>query len=700
MRIPLAALALLFVGCDASVRIDPDGYRCDVGNLCPSGYACRDGVCRASTAVDPSCANVTCNTPPPPSCVNGATVRTFAGRCLAGQCQYDPVDSTCATTCSQGACVDACAGVSCVTPPRPACTDAATLRTFAQTGACAMGTCSYVNTDTTCVNGCEAGRCKGVDLCQSMSVVCNMPPAATCVGSQRRTFSAAGQCDPGTGVCTYVSNDANCPNGCALGQCLTASLAFAQTGPRLHFAINGIDIAPGSSGNSALAVGNGGKLARWDGSMWTALTTPGAPDLNRVAFVSGTVAYAVGASRTALTVRPSAATNQVTPVSLSGSGNANLIGVSGRGEGEVLIADDSGAWWRLRSSTWTNGTLPGGNGPYDITAAYLDESLRERIVGACGSGANTQCVGYRFASGGTPNFVVHPQTGTPGFTSVGGGFDVASATSSEAFLGNGDNSLDSHSNIGLFTNISPTPSLTGDGVVGITAQSVAVGRDVFVLTSSRDPDINTSGKGSLFRLEKGLTSTTSTEVLETYFGEETLSPNEANGVLVAEVRRAQGINNVFRRGDHHRRGARRGRRLRRRLGRRPGRAGAGQQVWRRGGAPPHRQHLRLPPAAGHLVHPRAGGAQRHRRAAGGRRGEQPQRGDRPGHTHRLHYRHLAPQHGLQRRVPRLGHRGLGGGQRRRHLQGDLHRGDAGHLAHHEGSPHRRLRSRRGRGGRR
>jgi hypothetical protein len=544
----VALLALLFVGCNASVQVDPDGYRCDVGNLCPSSYACRDGVCRPA-AVDPSCATVSCNTPPQSSCVNGNTVRTFGGRCVAGSCQYDPVDSTCATTCDQGACADGCAGVSCMSPPQPACADANTLRTFEQVGTCAMGTCNYVKKDFTCAHGCEAAHCKDMDLCQSMSVVCNVPPAPTCVGSSRRTFSPAGTCDPGTGVCTYAPTDGMCPKGCALGQCLTASLTFTQTGPRLHFAINGLDIAPGSSGNSALAVGNGGKLARWDGSMWTELATPGNVDLNRVAFVSGTVAYAVGANRTALTVRPG--TNQVASVSLSGSGSANLIGVSGRGENEVLIADDQGAWWRLRSGAWSNGTLtsaPGNNGPFDISGVYLDESLRERIVGTCGSGVTTQCVGYRFASGGTPNFVVHPQTGSPGFTAVGGGFDIASSTSSEAFLGNADDSIDSHTNTGTFNSISTTPALTGDGIVGITAQAVTSGRDVFVLTSSRDPDAMTSGKGHLYRLQKSLLSTTATDALQTYFGEETLSPNEASGVLVAEVRRSAGINNVFRRG--------------------------------------------------------------------------------------------------------------------------------------------------------
>ncbi len=539
----LLMTVLLLTGCDASIKIDPEGYRCDVGNVCPGGFTCREGVCRAS--LDTSCTGVVCTTPPASGCVNGTTLRTFSGSCVAGQCQYAPVDSTCTTTCAQDACVDACDGVDCVTPPQAACTDATTLRTFSQTGTCATGACSYVTTDTACPNGCEAGLCKGVDLCQSMGVVCTTAPSATCVGDSRRTFTNPGTCEPGTGMCTYASSDSACPNGCALGQCLTASLAFAQTGPRLRFAVNGIDIAPGSSGNSALAVGNGGKIARWDGSMWTELTSPRLTNLNKVAFVSGTVAYAVGAGRTVLTVRPSM--NQVVDVTIVGAGSTNLVAVSGRDVGEVLIASETGDWWRIMGGVWTNGALPMAAGPYTISGAYLDESLRERIVGACGAGVRSQCTAYRRTGGGTPNFVVNTQVGAPGFTAVGGAFDVASDATSLAMVGSADLSLDTHSNFGTFVAVNPSPALAGDGIVGITAQAVPIGRDLFVLTSSRDPDPNTIGEGGLYRLARGA-GVSSTKILETYFGEETLSPNEANGVLVAEVRRTQNVNNVFRRG--------------------------------------------------------------------------------------------------------------------------------------------------------
>lgn len=543
-RPSLLACALLLAGCDAAVRIDPEGYRCDVGNACPAGYGCQDGFCRASVAVDPSCEGVTCTTAPASACTNGTTVRTFAGRCVAGLCQYEPVDSTCSTGCADGACVDACAGVACTTPPAPACTDDKTLRTFAQGGRCAMGSCSYQATDTPCPNGCADGTCKGVDLCAG--VTCSAPPAATCVSGARRTFAATGTC--ASGACSYAPSDTPCANGCELGQCLTASLAFAQTGPRLRFAINGLDVAPGSSGNSVLAVGNLGQLARWDGAMWTSLPTNTTQHLNRVAFVSGGAAYAVGAQRTALLVRPTATVDPVSAVMLSGTGSANLVAVSGRGEGEVLIASETGDWWRLLSGSWAAGALPGTDGPWRITGAYLDESLRERLVGTCGP-TPEPCVGYRFPNGGTPSYMVHSQAGAPGFSAVGGGFDVPVANvGSTAIIGLPDNGLDTHSNTGSFGTLSPAPALWGAGVVGVTAQAVSLGRDVFVLTSSRAPSATVQGKGGLFRLSRSSTQVNATAVLETYFGEEKLSPNDANGVLVAEVRRAAGINNVFRRG--------------------------------------------------------------------------------------------------------------------------------------------------------
>lgn len=539
-------LFVALVGCDTNVTIDPEGYRCDALNACPSGYSCVAGACRRGVVLDPSCEGVTCAAPPASTCTSGSAIRTFNGRCVSGQCQYDPLDMTCANACVAGACVDSCAGVTCNEPHDAVCADVSTLRTFAMAGTCAGGSCSYVPTDIACANGCENGLCKGVDLCASMNVTCTMPPAPTCVGAMRRVFSA-GLCKPGTGQCDYAQVDTPCSNGCALGTCLMASLSFTQTGPRVRFAINGIDVAPGSSGNSALAVGNGGKLARWDGTQWSELPTPSSANLSAVSFVSGTIAWAVGASGTAYSVR--ASTGLVQAQQLPSSASANFRFISGRGEGELLVTDAVGGWWRYRGNAWTNGVLPMANAPWVVRGAHLDESLRERVVGNCASGASRhRCVAYRFLGGSTTNFATDNQAGGS-FTAVGGGFEVPTNFSSEAALGLPDDTLATHNNIGTLGTLSASPAMVGEGVVGITAQAVSTGRDVYVLTSSADPMSGGNGRGHLYRLARNLIGqVSSTDALSTYFGEEALSANDANGVLVAEVRRTDKVNNIFRRG--------------------------------------------------------------------------------------------------------------------------------------------------------
>lgn len=560
IRTGLVAALLFVTGCAMDVAVDPEGYRCDPGQVCPEGFACREGVCRRSVALpdggDPACAGVVCDAVPAPLCVTGGTLRTFAGACEAGQCRYLPTDTACQLGCLAGECRDPCAGVTCVAPPQPACVDASTLRTFARVGTCEAGTgaCTYTPTTTVCTNGCENGRCKGVDLCQLNAVSCDAPPAAVCVGNTRRSYALPGACDPGTALCSYAETDTPCPTGCAGGQCVTASLSFTQVGPRVRFAVNGLDVAPGSSGASALAVGNGGRLARWDGSAWQELTTPAAVDLNRVAFVSSGLAYVVGKSRTAWTVRP--AQGQVAGVSPGGPGSANLVGVSGRGENDVLLADDSGGWWRLRGGQWSNGTLP--NGPWAVTAAWLDETHRERIAGQCGPGVTrSPCVAYRYLSGATPSWTTQPLVSAASIGALGGGFEMPTTTAStpaEAFLGLSDQGLVRHSTAGFLTGlffspVVPSPSLVGAGLRGITAQVTAQAtRDVYVLTSSAPSGAGSPGEGGLYRLSSGMGGVTATRALETYFGEEVLSPNDANGVLVAEVRRSAGINNIFRRG--------------------------------------------------------------------------------------------------------------------------------------------------------
>jgi hypothetical protein len=537
---PLAlttAVAVL-AACNTNLRVEPEGRRCDVGGVCPTGYRCVDGVCRAGT-VD-RCQAVACDAPMN-TCVDANTLRRFSGGCdsTTGQCTFTPIDTPCPAGCQAGACVDACAAVSCLTPPPPTCTAADTLRTFAAVGTCdaATGQCAYAATDTSCPNGCANGVCTGVDLCAGKT--CTMPPVAVCNGNALRTFAAVGTCDAATGQCAYAATDTPCPNGCVGGQCVLPALTFTQTGPRVRFPITAIDVAPNSGGNSVVAVGEDGKMARWNGSAWSEVTTPSNVRLNRVHFVTGAIAYVVGDNKTVWVYRPG--TNTLLATTLpGGSGGARLVGLSGRGEFDVFITDDSGTWWRLTLVGWQTGSLPGNNGPYKMTGAYLDESGRERIIGTCGG---SSCVAYRFPPpGATPQWRIDTRGDSLGFDAIGGGFDAPTTfSSSEVFVGQSDNELLTHSNGGTFSSQTVSPALEGDGIVGITAQNGSTNRQVYVLTSSA------GGVGHLLRLTRSGTTVTATTALDLYQGEEKLSPNEATGVIVAEVNRAGRSNNIFRR---------------------------------------------------------------------------------------------------------------------------------------------------------
>ncbi len=524
----LAAWVLL-AACATNIQVDPQGFRCDPGNVCPSGYQCLSGACAKQAD---ACAGVQCDLAPAAMC-NGTTSRVFVGRCDNGTCTYDAVDTACAKGCANGACVDACAGVTCLSPPVTTCIDPMTLRTFAQTGTCnaASGMCSYQSTDVACPMGCSAGQCHGANLCAN--VTCNAPPAPVCMGNTARTFAATGSCDPNSGQCAYAPTDTVCPQGCQGGTCVMPALTFTQVGPRVRFAINALDVAPG--GGTALAVGNAGRVARWNGTDWNELTTPStAADLSAVSFVAPQVAFVVGANRTAWSWRSN--TGTLTPQNLPGS-PTDLVAVHGRSETNVLVADAAGNYWKLGTNGWSNGSLPNGDGPFEMKAAYIDESARERIAGTCNG---TSCVAYRNGAG----WIVDTDTDTLGFAALGGSFAPATTASSEVLVGRSSNTLSSHTQSGVFSDLSLTPTLEGDGVVGLTADSaspVPTIRSVYALTSS------TGLSGHLYQLTRSSTSVSANPVLDLYMGNEALSPSASTqGVLVAETNRVAGANNVFR----------------------------------------------------------------------------------------------------------------------------------------------------------
>ncbi len=231
---PACSCALPPAACSGVTRVAAVAARCleDGGcdfqaeqTPCPQG--CDGGLC-----VGEACRGVSCNAPPPPSCDGPNLLRTYspAGTCEAGGCVYASAELSC--TCSAGRCAaDRCAGVTCTRPPLTSCLDGATLRTWAATGTCepASGACSYSALDTPCgAGGCSGGRCQSS---KCAGVTCTAPPAASCVSAtEQQTFEPQGTCDEATGGCSYKGMSRLCPGGqaCSGGACAAPSCTAAN----------------------------------------------------------------------------------------------------------------------------------------------------------------------------------------------------------------------------------------------------------------------------------------------------------------------------------------------------------------------------------------------------------------------------------------------------------------------------------------
>lgn len=536
MRRSLAAFgAALAVGCAMSVEVDPEGYRCDTGGECPHGYVCVDEVCRRAGDV---CAGVSCEASSP--YCEGDTLRVPRARCDGASgapvCLED-VESVRCARCAAGACVDdtRCEGVVCDAPPAVVCADTVTLRAWASTGSCVDGACSYASNDVACPGGCADGVCRGADLCAQKS--CDTPPAPTCAESARREYQAHGRCDPTSGQCAYDFVDMPCDVGCARGQCIPREAAFTQVGPGVRFPIRAIDQASNSGGALVAAVGDGGRLAWWNGAVWAEVGGASQARLEAVRFVTGTLAYVAGADGTLWAWRPG--TGSVTPLTPPGAAGIDFVDVAGRAENDVLVVSGTGAFWRLASGSWAQGKLPTANAPYVITSAFIDEVGHERVGGSCKNGS---CVAFRSAA--TGSWRVDTMGDQLGVTAVGGGFTQPTAVSGEALTARGPGTLAEHSNYGFFTQLQA--SLSGARVVGIAAQHTTAGgasRQVYVLTSPGGGQV-----GQLARLAKSLPGVplSVTPALDLTFPRVMLGPTEATGVIVAEASAAGG-NNVFRR---------------------------------------------------------------------------------------------------------------------------------------------------------
>ena len=178
----------------------------------PCTFGCSNGACK----VDP-CVGVTCNQPMPNTCQDATHLLAYntIGTCAAGNCTYASQVIPC--NCVNASCaVDPCANISCTSPPGAVCATSNTLRTFASTGTCSNGSCSYAPTDTACLFGCANAACQS-DPCTG--VVCSSPPAAFCVDADTlRHYASTGTC--AQGLCSYAPTDTVCPDGCSGSRCI------------------------------------------------------------------------------------------------------------------------------------------------------------------------------------------------------------------------------------------------------------------------------------------------------------------------------------------------------------------------------------------------------------------------------------------------------------------------------------------------
>jgi len=310
-------LCLLLAACSAEVEFNPEGFLCDPGNACPDGYLCVEGACRAA--------------------------------CTGDGCTVTPVNR--------------CATVTCDAAPAATCVDAATRRSYLQSGTCepTTGQCTYPVMETSCEEGCQDGACVGQSgACAG--ITCTTPPQPQCEGGNLRTWTGPGTCSA-AGTCSYFSSVEGCPGGCAAGACVPVQISFAETAPQLRSLLTAVDVAPGSSGNHVLVAGPGGYVARWNGAAWTQLTSGTQANLGAVSLYGsgGAVGGAVVGSNGTVLLYDGTSLAKATVPGLTAallsvhavSGTQVLVG------GGTQLAVRNGPSWSLLSTN--AGTVGGVN---------------------------------------------------------------------------------------------------------------------------------------------------------------------------------------------------------------------------------------------------------------------------------------------------------------------------------------------------
>ncbi len=194
-------------------------------NCADDGLACGSVPGPAAFGCIDACETLICDALPDSYCDGETLVQSFfPSSCEDSACLYTESRINCTALgdiCLDGACVDACMGIVCNTPPDDVC-EGTIARDYRETGACEFGECSYFVDDRDCDLSfleCVDGAC--IDLCDA--VTCDDPPADGCDEEGRIVYWLD---EPGLcigGECSFFADE--------VVDCPSVGLACAESGP-------------------------------------------------------------------------------------------------------------------------------------------------------------------------------------------------------------------------------------------------------------------------------------------------------------------------------------------------------------------------------------------------------------------------------------------------------------------------------------
>lgn len=128
-------------------------------------------ACSGSSNSDTCTAN--CSIAPPAECSGDTLVEygAFLG-CTGDQCEFTTTETPCVAGCSDGACVsDPCLNVVCDAPPAPTCLGDTIVR-YASDGICEQGACRYAAMTEACTPGTSCELLGGQPTCETVEPLC------------------------------------------------------------------------------------------------------------------------------------------------------------------------------------------------------------------------------------------------------------------------------------------------------------------------------------------------------------------------------------------------------------------------------------------------------------------------------------------------------------------------------------------------